>query len=264
MASTSSKINKRSPTEEKTEAKEPDKKKRKKLEVENLVDQYAQEPTEDYSYLHPALPHPPFRMLINGVSGNGKTNLILNLISKFYLDKNKESVFKRGIFIFSPSVLTDKAYNALTQICPEWVDSGLLHMYPEIDLDNIFNLVSDFESEGEALIVIDDSAASDILNSKKFAEKFLRSRHRNNSWIITTQMYRLVHKQLRTNMSDIIIYNIINDHELALIEHELITNKTSITALKNAFAKLKPHEFLHKDVRANKWFYNFSTEEILN
>ena len=240
------------------------KRKREGLKVENLVDKYTEPLVEQLDFLPKELPQIPFRLLLNGVSGNGKTNLILNLISKFYVDPEGKSVFTRGIFIFSPSVLTDRAYQALVKIKPEWVEDESLQMFTNIDLDHIFNLVSDPEAEGAALIVIDDAAASDLLNSKKFAEKFLRSRHKDNSWIITTQMYRLVLKALRTNMSDIIFYNVMNEHELGLIEHELVTNKVGINALKKAFASLDQHEFLRKDVRNNKWFYNLSDTEILD
>lgn len=241
--------------------------------IENLVDQFDDDETkDDFSFLKPGIPVPPFRMTLNGVSGNGKTNLILNLITKFYINEDNDTCFTRGIHIFSPSVLTDKAYNILPQLRPDWVQGvwegnqpikpPSLYMYDDIDLDHITNLVSDFTQQGHALIIVDDAAATELLNSKKFVHLFIRSRHKTNSWIITSQSYRLIHKTIRNNASDIILYNIINEHELKLIEHELITNKVNLKQLQTAINSLKPFQFLHKDVRANKWFYNLSTKEI--
>lgn len=239
------------------------KSKKEKLLVENLTDQFDDKSvTDEFNYLPTALPKLPFRLCLSGVSGNGKTNLILNLVGKFYVDQGGETVFKRGIHIFSPSVTTDKAYKALVKMCSSWVDDGLLNMYDDIDLDLIHNLVSNFEENGEALIIIDDAAASDVLNSKAFDMLYLRSRHKHNSWIITTQMFRLLRKEIRNNFTDFIVYNVINDHELRLIEHELVTNKVNLDTIQKQLHKLNQFEFLHKDVRSNKWYVGLSTDEF--
>lgn len=253
----------RATSRRKNESTEEKKPKRQKLLVENLTDQYDDKSvTDEFNFLSPALPKLPFRLCLSGVSGNGKTNLILNLIGKFYVDASGETVFKRGVHIFSPSVTTDKAYRALVKMCPTWVDEGLLNMYDDIDLDLIHNLVSNFEEDGESLIVVDDAAASDVLNSKAFDMLYLRSRHKHNSWIITTQMFRLLRKEIRNNFSDVILYNVINDHELRLIEHELVTNKVSLDSIQKQLSKLSQFEFLHKDVRGNKWYVGLSTDEF--
>ena len=238
------------------------------VHIENLVDLFddENEDQDDLSFLNKNLPKIPFRLLINGVSGNGKTNLIVNLIAKQYIDtQTGDTVFTKGIHIFSPSVLADKAYHVLTRLHPNWVeDDSALHMYDAIDLVHIANLIDDFTDHQPGLIVIDDSAASDILSSKRFADLFLRSRHTKCCWMITTQMYRLVHKAIRNNCSNLVFYNVLNNHELDLIEHELVTRKTSKEALQKAFSNLSAHSFLHKITASNTWTVGFSSQQVLN
>jgi len=240
-----------------------------KLIIDNLVDKYKDKSIDDanggFEFLSPALPKPPFRIHINGVSGNGKTNLIFNFLVKFYRDqKDGKTLFTGGIIICSPSVMTDPAFAAIAELFEDMIAEGRFQMMLEVDDDAIDQAVSDFNNDEPKLLIIDDNAADATIRKPRFIKSFLRARHNNVSIIITSQMYRLIHKALRLNMSNSMFYNVMNDHELDLIAGEMATNKVSLETLKEEFKKLGSHEFLHHNISKNTWHVGLDELELMN
>ena len=65
---------------------------------------------------HEHLPKVPFRMIIAGPSGTGKTQLIQAMILDFYRTKGGKSVFAR-VYVFSPSVHADPVWGPVRKFC---------------------------------------------------------------------------------------------------------------------------------------------------
>ena len=253
-------LNKRNESEREREF--PITNKTKALTVKNLVDKY-KSTQEKYTFLPDFLPHPPFRVILNGVSGNGKTNFLLNMIEEYYVDpKTKETLFEDGIYMFSPSIFTDAAYQALAIDKSKWVDEEKLQMFSDLDLEHLDEIVSTPRKK-QCLVTIDDAAASKLLNNKKFADVFLRSRHAYVSWVISTQKLHLLYSAIITNSTDLFLWNVINEHEMKLNETDLATSKVNGQKLLFELSKLSEHEFLHENITKKKWYRKLTDDEIL-
>ena len=98
---------------------------------------------EDCSIPEP-LPRKSFSMLIVGKPGMGKTNLLLNLITKQGKAFNKK--FDR-VFIFSPSLTTIKGDDPFELIPDE-------QKFKEANLDNLENFLEQIEDTGEKVLLI--------------------------------------------------------------------------------------------------------------
>ena len=64
--------------------------------------------------LHPAIPQPPFSLLICSPKGGGKTTLLLNLLYKRH--KKKNAFYRHyfdSIYVFSPTFKLDKKLNKI-------------------------------------------------------------------------------------------------------------------------------------------------------
>ena len=69
--------------------------------------------SEEFNFLLKPLPRPnPCRILVVGNTSSGKTNLIMNMITRFWLDNDGESIFDE-IYVFAPSILQDRAFSPL-------------------------------------------------------------------------------------------------------------------------------------------------------
>ena len=68
----------------------------------------------DYPYIPKPIMTPNFRFICIGAAGSGKTNMIMNLITRFLTTPEGDSIFDE-IYVFAPSVLQDRAFSALTQ-----------------------------------------------------------------------------------------------------------------------------------------------------
>jgi septin family protein len=67
---------------------------------------------------HEHLPSVPFRMIIAGPSGTGKSQLIQSMILDFYQDSWGKSVFAR-VYIWSPSVFADPVWEPVRRFLRE-------------------------------------------------------------------------------------------------------------------------------------------------
>lgn len=111
---------------------------------------------EDMSIPDP-LPKKSFSMLIVGKPGTGKTNLLLNLITKQGKAFNKK--FDK-VFIFSPSLGTIKGDDPF-ELIPD------NQKYSEATLDNIDNFLEQIVDTGEKVLLILDDVVADIRGKGK-------------------------------------------------------------------------------------------------
>jgi len=153
----------------------------------------------------------PFRMLIVGSSGTGKTNTLLNIVDQM-------NCFHR-FYIFCRN-LDQPLYNYFIDKLKEVSSSAGVN---EEDLFLASNTIDDlpeidtFDKSVNNLVIIDDFVGDSTKNLKKIANFFIRSRTFNTSVVFITQSYFEVPKMIRIN-TDYILFKRTNDlNDLKLI-----------------------------------------------
>ena len=174
------------------------------------LDCIAEENNKEQNEKWPYIPDHPYRILIIGGSGSGKTNASINLINEQH-DIDKIYLYARDLSEPKYEFLIEKRENV-----------GIKH----VNNPNAFTQCSDtmddvYENIGvynpgikrKILIAFDDMIA-DIMINKKFQaiikELLIRCRKLNVSLVFITQSYFSVPKDVRLNSSHYLIIKINN------------------------------------------------------
>ena len=180
------------------------------INLDSIINKSNKEHNEKWPYI----PDHPYRILIIGGSGTGKTNTLLDLIneqkdidkiylhakdlseSKYeYLIKNRENA---GIKHLNDSKAFIECSNTMNDI------------YENIDNYNL--------SRKRKILIIFDDMIVDVMTSKKFQslikELFIRCRKLNIFLAFITQSYFSVLKDIRLNSTHYLIKKINNKLEL--------------------------------------------------
>ena len=175
----------------------------------NLAD-ITDENSKEHNKTWPFIPDHPYRILIIGGSGSGKTNALLNLITqkdnidKIYLYANDLSEPKYEFLIKKPQDAETKHLN----------DSNAFTECSNA-MDDAYQNIGDYNPnrKRKTLIVFDDMIV-DIMIGKKFQaiikELFIRCRKLNTSLVFITQSYFFVPKDVRLNLTLYLIMKINN------------------------------------------------------
>ena len=178
------------------------------------LDSITNENNKKHNEKWPYMPHHPYRILIIGGSGSGKTNPLLNLINEQH-DINKIYLYARD--------LNKPKYKILIK---KHKDAGIKHLndpnaFIECSnmMDDVYDNIHDNNSsrKRKTLIVFDDMIA-DIMTTKKcqsiIKELFIRCRKINISLVFISQSYFSVPKDVRLNSTHYLIMKINNKREL--------------------------------------------------
>ena len=211
-------------------------------------DDYTNENIIEHNSKWPYIPDHPYRILIVGGSGSGKTNALLNLI------KNQPDIDKIYLYVKDPY---EKKYQYLIS---KREKVGLNHfknpkafMEYSNDMQDVYKNIEDYNpiKKRKILIVFDDMIA-DMINNNKLnpvvSEVFNRGRKLNISIVFIVQSYFKVPKDVRLNSKHFFIRKIPNKREL----QQIALNHSSDIDFKdfmNIYKKCttEPYSFLVND-----------------
>ena len=167
------------------------------------------------NWLH--IPDHPYRILIIGGSGTGKTNALLNLIN------NQQDVDK--IYLYAKDPYEDKyqySINKRESVGFKHFNDPKAFIEYSNDMHSVYKNIDNYNlnKENKILIVSDDMIA-DMINNKKLnsivTELFIRCRKLNISLVFINQLYFKVLKDVRNNSTHVFIRKIPNKRELMQI-----------------------------------------------
>ena len=180
-------------------------------------DNYGSKNKTEHNENWPYSPDHPYRILIIGGSGSGKTNVLFNLI------ENQPDIDKVYLYAKDPY---EAKYQYLIKIREK---VGIDHhndprAYIEYlnDMHDVYRNINYYNpyKENKILIVFDDMIADTIKNKKIdsiVTELFISGRKLNISLVFITQSYFKVPKDVRLNTTHFFIAKIPNSRELQKI-----------------------------------------------
>ena len=211
-------------------------------------DDYTNENIIEHNPKWPYIPDHPYRILIIGSSGSGKTNALLNLIN------NQPNIDK--IYLYT-NVPYEKKYQLLINKREEvgldhFNDTKTFIEYSN-DMRDVYENIEDYNLGRERkILIVFDNMIADMINNKKLnpivTELFIRGRKLNTSIAFITQSYFKVPKDVRLNSAHFFIMKILNKREF----QQIALNHSSDTDFKD-FMKIykectkEPYSFLVND-----------------
>lgn len=162
------------------------------------------------------LPEHPFRMYVVGASGSGKSNFVLNLLTKPHMYKD----YFDDILVISPTAAhLDPNYRMLQLPKENFFDPDeeVLERIMEIQEDRVLELGR--SKAPKILLLLDDVISyKSFVNSPIVLKFAVMSRHWNISLMILSQAYHRIPKSVRMQMTSIVFFKGSNKELIVLAE----------------------------------------------
>jgi len=155
------------------------------------------------------VPKIPFRLILSGASGSGKSNAARYIMDHYYSKPNgNTSWFDRVIFL-SPTAKIDPVWKNLAGLNKQ-------DRMEQVDPEKLTRILRKAEKETKSkgkkktkriLLILDDVIAeSKFMNSKEFLKLFIRGRHFMISTMCMTQSYVKIPRSSRIQATHIIFF----------------------------------------------------------
>ena len=211
-------------------------------------DDYVNENKTQHNNNSAYIPDHPYRILIIGGSGSGKTNVLLNLIEN-QPDTDKMYLYAKDPYEAKYQYLINKREGVGIN---HFNDLKAFIEYSS-DMHDVYKIIHEYnpDKENKILIVFDDMIG-DMIRNKKLnsivTELFIRGRKLNISLVFITQSDFKVPENVRLNTSHFFITLIPNKRELQqiAINHSLDISTENFA---NIYGKCtaEPYSFLVND-----------------
>ena len=189
-------------------------------------DEYTNESKKEHNLNWPYIPDHPYRILMIGGSGTGKTNALLNLTN------NQQGIDK--IYLYAKDPYEDKyqyLINKRESVGLKHFNDPKAFIEYSNDMYDVYKNIDNYNpnKENKILIVFDDTIADMISNQKLnliVTELFIRCRKLNISLVFISQSYFKISKDFRNNSTHFFITKIPNKRVLQkiAINHSLDIN----------------------------------------
>jgi GTPase SAR1 family protein len=200
----------------------------------NVINFYSKIPeSKQKKYESNAGLNPPFRLLVVGSSGSGKSNTVINLI------------YNMPNYFYSISIITKNADEPLYNFLKKKLGDSVC-IYE--GLDDIPPLDS-YDKSVPHLVIFDDLVLEK--NQDKIIEYFVRGRKLNISTVYISQSYFRTPKTIRANINYLILKKISSNRDLGLIlnDYSLGVSKEQLYSIYKYATKNK-FDFLLIDIDA--------------
>ena len=180
-------------------------------------DNYTNENKTDHNSKWQYIPDHPYRILIIGGSGSGKTNALLNLIN------NQPDIDK--IYLYAKDAYETKyqyLINKREKVRLDHLNDPKAFTEYSNDMQDVYKNIEDYNpnKQRKILIILDDMIA-DMINNKRLSplvtELFIRYRERGIPIVFITQSYFKVPKDVRLHSIHFCIMKMPNKRELQQI-----------------------------------------------
>lgn len=193
-------------------------------------------------------PDKPFNMVFCASKGQGKTTLLLNLLTK-----RESPLYKRynKIFVISPTAKKDDKMKELVE------DIGPDQYYEELTEDNLQEILDNIECETEMrkqnkkpkpefLLILDDCIHMlKGKNGKKLAELVTQNRHHSLSNFVLVQKWNnYLPTLIRSNVDCIAYWHTQSKKELKSFIEDMNGEESELMDLYN-YATDEPYSFLY-------------------
>ena len=208
-------------------------------------DDYTNENKTEHNPKWPYIPDHPYRILIVGGSGSGKTNALLNLIN------NQPDIDKIYLYGKDPyEVKYQYSINKCKKVGLDHFNDPRAFIEYSNDMQDVYKNIEDYNpGKKRKLIIVFDDMIADMINNKKLnpvvTELFIRGTKLNISIVFITQSY---FKDVRLNSTHFFIMKIPNKREpqqMALNHSSDIDFKDFIKIYKKCTAE--PYSLLVND-----------------
>ena len=186
-------------------------------------DEYTNEIKTEHNSNWPCIPDHPYKILIVGGTGSGKTNALTNLIN------NQPDIDKIYLYAKDPyEAKYQYQINKREKVGADHFNDPKAFMEYSNDIQDVYKNIEDYNpgKKRKVLIVFEDMIA-DMINNIKInpvvTELFIRGRKLNISIAFIIQSYFKVAKNVRLNSTHFFIMKISNEREL-----QTDCNKSSI------------------------------------
>ena len=210
-------------------------------------DEYTNENKRKHNPNWPYIPDHPYRILIVGGSGSGKTNALLNLID------NQPDIDK--IYLYAKDPYESKyqyLINKREGVGINRFNNPKAFIEYSNDMYDVYKNISKYNPDrGNKILIVFDDMISDMISIKKLnsiVTLFIKGKKPNISLVFITQSYFKVPKDVRLNTTHIFIMKILNKRELqqTAVNHSSdINNKNFIDIYRKCTDK--PYSFLVND-----------------
>ena len=212
--------------------------------LDNITNENNKKHNEKWQYI----PDHPYKVLIIGGSGSGKTNALVNLINE-QNDIDKIYLYARD--------LNETKYKILIK---KHEDAGIKHLNDpnaliecSNTLDDVYENINNYtSSRNRKILIVFDDMIADIMTNKRFQsiikELFIRCRNLNISLVFITQSYFSVPKDVRLNSAHYLMMKINNKMELQniAINHSAVIDYKDFIKIYRECTR-EPYNFLTID-----------------